>query len=126
MKNKILNLFLIVTPLVAYLEWGAHNRQFLFEVEAEVLVNAFTHPGRIVHPFILLPLLGQIILMMSLFQHQPSKIFSYTGLCCMGVLLFFIVFIGLMSCNVKILISTLPFLITAALVVKNNQKKKKA
>lgn len=124
MKSKILNLCLIVTPLVGYLEWGTHNKQFLFEVEGEVLMTLFIHPGRIIHPFIILPLFGQLILIMTLFQQRPAKILSYIGLGCIGLLLFFMFVIGLMSLNLKILISTLPFILSTILVIKNNRKNK--
>jgi len=124
MKSKILNLCLIVTPLVGYLEWGTHNKQFLFEVEAEVLIKLFTHPGSIIHPFIIFPLFGQLILIMTLFQKRPAKILSYIGLGCNGLLLFFMFVIGLVSFNLKILMSTLPFILSSMLVVKNYRKNK--
>ena len=106
MKAKFLNLLLIISSLFGYLEWGAGNKTFLFEGEYEVLSKLFTDPKSVVHPFTLLPLLGQILLLKN-----PSKTMTYVGIACLGVLLGLMFFIGIMALNFKILISTLPFLL---------------
>jgi hypothetical protein len=54
MKQRILNLLLIVTSLFGYLEWGADNRMFLFQGELEVLtklLRAFRPDRFIDHAF---------------------------------------------------------------------------
>lgn len=122
MKRRILNACLIVTSLLGYLEWGTENQMFLFQGEGEVLSRLVTDPLSVAHPFTLLPLFGQIILFITLFQKRPSKIMTFIGLACLGVLLLFISFVGIISMNYKIFLSTLPFIITAILTVKENLK----
>jgi len=122
MKAKVLNIFLILFSLIGYLEWGEDNNQFLYEIEAEVLVKMFRNPASILHPFVLLPFIGQIILIYTLFQKTPSKILTYLGLGGIGILFLLMSFIGIISSNFKILLSTLPFIITGILVVINNRK----
>lgn len=70
MKSKLLNFLLIVTSLLGYLEWGGDNHIFLFKAEAEILSKLFTDPLSVLHPFTLLPLAGQIILLITLFQKK--------------------------------------------------------
>jgi len=123
MKRRILNGCLIVTSLLGYLEWGTENHMFLFQGEGEVLSRLVNDPLSVVHPLTLMPLFGQIILFITLFQKRPSKIMTFIGLACLGVLLFFISFVGVISLNYKIFLSTLPFVITAILTVKENLKK---
>lgn len=113
MKAKILNLLLIITSLFGYLEWSGNNSSFLFQSEYDVLTKIFTEPKTVVHPFTIIPLVGQILLLITLFQKKPSKMLTYIGIACLGLLLGFIFFIGITSLNFKILISTLPFLATA-------------
>ncbi len=113
MKAKILNLLLIITSLFGYLEWSGNNSSFLFQSEYDVLTKFFTEPKTVVHPFTIIPLVGQILLLITLFQKKPSKMLTYIGIACLGLLLGFIFFIGITSLNFKILISTLPFLATA-------------
>lgn len=124
MKAKILNLLLIITSLFGYLEWGTNNKSFLFEGEYEVLRNIFTNPESAIHPFTIIPLVGQILLLITLFQKKPNKTLTYIGIACLGLLLGFMFFIGITSLNFKILISPLPFLITAIYTIFYLRKQK--
>lgn len=124
MKNKILNLALILTSLLGYLEWGTGNKMFLFQIEGEVLSKLFSDPVSALHPFTVLPLLGQILLIVTLFQQQPGKMLTYIGIGCIGLLLAFIFFIGLISLNFKVLLFALPFLLVAAWTIRENIKRK--
>lgn len=113
MKTKILCLLLILFSLIGYLEWGENNQSFLFEGEFEVLRNLFTNSKKAIHPFTIIPLIGQILLLIALFQQKPHKILIYLGISGLGLLLGFMFFIGVTGMNFKIVFSTLPFLITA-------------
>ena len=123
MKGKIINALLLLSSLFGYLEWGKGTSAFLFQAEYEVLKIGFTHPQSVSHPFTLIPLLGQFLLLVSLFRKAPSKTLSYIGIGCIGVLLACMVFIGLFSMNMKIVISTLPFLITSGFAIKHYSRK---
>ena len=123
MKHKILNLALVLTSLIGYLEWGTGSKMFLFQGEMEILSKLFTDPGSVLHPFTLLPLFGQILLLVTLAQKQPGKWLTYIGLACIGILLVFMFVIGLISFNYKILLSTLPFLVTAVLTIRHLRRK---
>src|SRR5690606_8621190 len=107
-----------------YLEWGKDNQAFLFQAEGEILVKLFNNPESVIHPFTLLPMFGQILLLITLFQKTPGKILTYLALGCIGLLLMFMFVIGLMSWNVKILISTLPFLMTAFFTIRHHARNK--
>lgn len=125
MKKKLLNLGLLLTSLLGYLEWGQGNKMFLFQIEGEILSKFFSDPLGVLHPFVVLPLIGQILLLITLFQKQPSKALTYIGLACVALLLLLIFFIGMISLNVKLLISALPFLVVAVLVIQAHRKRKK-
>ena len=120
-RTKVLNLLLIVSSLIVYLEWGTDNRMFLIEGEMELFSKMFENPLSVIHPFTLLPLFGQVILLVTLFQKAPGKILTYLGMGGLSVLIVFIFFIGLISLNYKITLSTIPFLIVAALVIRNQR-----
>lgn len=124
MKSKLFNITLILTSFIGYLEWGGNNKMFLIQGEIEILSKFVKDPTSMVHPFILLPLLGQLLLLFTLFQKKTSTVITYIGMGGIAVLLLFMFFIGLISLNYKTLISTVPFLITAVLTLKNYHKKK--
>ena len=121
MKTKFLNLALVLFSLIGYLEWGESNNQFLFQVEAELFVKMLKNPASLLHPFVTLPLIGQIILIYTLFQKQPSRILTYIGMGGIGLLFLLMCFIGIIGPNFKIILSTMPFLIIAVLVIVNRK-----
>jgi len=123
-KSKILNALLILSSLLGFLEWGGNNNQFLFEAEAEILSKLINNPSSIIHPFILLPLLSQLFLLSTLFQKEPNKLITLLSIGGLGLLLAFMFIIGLITLNIKILISTLPFLIIAFITIKFHRKNK--
>ena len=123
MKRKLLNICLIVTSLLGYLEWGGGNSMFLFQGEIDILSKLFHDPLSVAHPFTLLPLLGQIILLVTFFQKNPSNILTFIGLGCLSVLLLFMFLIGVLSLNFKILLSTIPFIVTGIVVIIDSRRK---
>ncbi len=126
MREKILNLSLIITSLAGYMEWGGNNHTFLFKAEAEILVKQFSAPGTGLHPFVVLPLIGQLLLVYTLFRKQPSRILTYISIAFIGLLLGFILLIGVFALNFKVLASTIPFFIVAVITLKHFRKQKPA
>jgi hypothetical protein len=118
MKVKFFNLLLIITSLFGYLEWSGDSHAFLFQAEAEVFSKLFTDPASVLHPFTLLPMAGQIILLLTLFQNKPGKILTYIGIACLGLLLGFMFVIGIISVKYKIVLSTIPFLVVAFFTIR--------
>ncbi len=123
MKKKILNGLALLTSLFGYLEWGGGNGAFLFQAELEVLRKLFSDPVSAAHPFTLLPLLGQVLLLVTLLQKEPSKWLTIIGIASIGILLLLMAFIGVISFNLKILLSTIPFIATAILAIREARKK---
>lgn len=123
MKSKVLNFLLVITSLIGYLEWSGDSHAFLFQTEIELIVKLFTNPISALHPFTILPLIGQVILIITLFQNKPSKILTYAGIGGLGILLLFMLVIGLMSLNYKIILSTIPFLVVAVITIRYIRKR---
>lgn len=122
-KTKIFNLVLIITSLFVYLEWGTDNSMFLIEGEIDVLSKLFTNPSSVIHPLTVLPLIGQILLLITLFQKQPKKLLSYLGIGGISLLVLLICFVGAISLNFKIIFSTIPYIFTAFLAIRHLRKK---
>lgn len=123
MKKKILNILLIITSLIGYLEWGQNNSQFLFQIETELFIKLFSDTTSIIHPLILIPLAGQILLIISLFQAEPGKWLSFIGISSIGILFLFILLAGILSMNFKIILSSLPFLIISFFCIRLHLKR---
>lgn len=119
MKSKILNFLLIITSLLGYLEWSGENHLFLFKAEADIVSKLFTDPISVLHPLTILPIVGQILLVITLFQKAPSKTLTYIGIAGLGLLLGFMFIVGLISMNFRIIISTIPFIVLAILAIRH-------
>lgn len=118
MHSKILNTLLVLSSLIGYLEWSGNNHLFIVEAEREIILKLFTDANSIIHPLIILPIVGQILLLLTLFQKKPNRIMTYISIAMLGCLLYLMLFIGIFSFNYKIIISTLPFLFISIAIVR--------
>lgn len=117
-KHKFLNALLILTSLIGYLEWGGNNQCYLFQAEIDIITKIFTDPKSMLHPLTILPLVGQILLAVTMFQKQPSKVLTYCGTIGIALLLVLMLIIGLLAGNLKMVIFALPFVITSFFTIK--------
>lgn len=120
--QKLLNLLVVISSLLGYLEWGTSNSMFLFQGEWEVLTKLVRDPLAVAHPLVMLPLMGQALLLITLFQKQPGKWLTIIGIGSIAVLLLFIFIISIITRNYKIFGSILPFVIVSSLALLNIKK----
>lgn len=116
MLPKLINIALLVTSLLCYLEWGGGNSGFLFQLEYELfkqddLVHSFTHV------MVLAPLAGQLLLLLTVFQKIPGRRLTATGIGLLSVLVLMIFLVGILSLNYKIVLSTLPFIASSVVFI---------
>ena len=121
--KKALNFSLLAVFQLGYLEWGHGNKLFIFQGEAEVLRKALVTPMEVLHPFILIPFFGQLLLLCTLFQKEPRRWMTLTGVACLSTLMLLLLVIGVIIPNVKILAAAIPFLVVASVVVRQNWKR---
>jgi hypothetical protein len=117
LQRRMLNALVIFTSLFGFLEWGGNNEAFLYETEIEVISRMLKDPLAVIHPLTLLPMAGQALLLITLFQHDPSQRLTYWGVTGLGLLIALMFVIGLISLSLKIVASTTPFLIMAFLAL---------
>lgn len=122
-KRKILILGAILSSLFGYLEWGGNNHSFLFQAEADVLRKLVTSPKEVLHPLVLIPFMGQVILVYNLFRQSPNRASLFIGLGAILLLFLFIVLVGILAKNVLIVLSTLPFFACCGLLIRLLRKK---
>ena len=121
-QRKLLNFYLLLSSLIGYLEWGYGNHAFLFEVEYQLLFGTKGTQDSFTHPFVLVPLLGQLLILITLFQNKPSKPLTLGGMVCIGLIMVFIFAIGIMGLNIKIALSAVPFIAIAVAILLNFRK----
>ena len=121
MKSKMLNLGIMITSLLGYHEWGADNKYFIFQMEWEVITKMVNDISAGFHPLILLPMLGQILLLITLFQKEPGRLLTYLGTGMLCLILAFIFLIGLLNLDIKVIASFIPFILMVALMIRHQR-----
>lgn len=117
--NKFLPLLILLSSLIGYLEWGGGNSGYLFNLEYDLIRKGMSR-SELMHPFILLPLVGQIVLLVSLFY--PKRAWVITGILLLSVIMLMILLVGFLSMNYKIILSAIPFLVLSVYYIISSRK----
>ncbi len=118
-KWNIIVLLLFLTSFIGYLEWG-ERKEFIFQMEFEILQKLVVNPSSIIHPLVVLPLIGQIILLLALFKTNTNKYLVLTGIFGIFLLFAMIFIVGVLSMKFKIMFSVVPFFILALIWLKTH------
>lgn len=113
---------MVLTSLFGYLEWGGDNSTFLFQAEILLLSRLVNDAESIMHPFTILPMLGQLVLLYTIFQKRSGRLLTFIGVVGIGILLGFMFIIGVISMHYYTALSTVPFLATAVLTIRHHRK----
>ena len=120
--TRLLYIALALFPLLCYLEWGGTRSAFLFEAEYQVLFHP-KEPGKtFTHPLILLPLAGQLILLIAACLKKPDRRMALAGQLMLSILVGLILIVGLLDLNSRIILSTAPFIIASVVFYRNYKK----
>ena len=110
--SRFISLALLLSFLVCYLEWGKDQSAFLFEIEYSLL-SGDKDFHTFIHPLIFLPFIGQLILLYSLFRKVTDKRITIIGWTLLGLLVALILIVGLLTLDLKIIGSTIPFILVS-------------
>ncbi|MEI7801620.1 MAG: hypothetical protein WCI97_03125 [Bacteroidota bacterium] len=104
---RLFNIGLLLTFSICYLEWPGHA-DYMLQLQIAVftsndLIAAFTHPA------IITPLIGELLILISLIR--PNKKLTLLGMILLGLIVLLFLAIGIMGVNFKIILFTLPYLL---------------
>ncbi len=123
MKNSQLKILLLISTFIGYLEWGTDQSSFIVQSEWEVLKKLPEDPLSLLHPFILLPVAGQLLLLFDIIKKNKGKKLSVIAIVLMSLLYLMILFIGLLDMNFKKILSALPFFILSFVIIRSKNTK---
>jgi hypothetical protein len=121
--KKYINIFLLLSFQLGYLEWGKNGHLFIFQAEWEIILKSRTSWMAALHPFIIVPLSGVIMILITLFQKKPGRTLSLVGLGCMSLIMLMLLVIGFMVPNFKMILSVIPFFIAGFLLLRAHWKR---
>lgn len=108
--KRLAALSLFLSFFVCYMEWPPDNSAFVGEMAYQILFQRDDHTDTLLHPMILLPFLGLLLVLYAALRKEPDKRVIFTAMALMGVLVLLLLAIGIMGGNAKIVLSTLPFI----------------
>lgn len=117
-------LFLLLIPafLLCYMEWGGGQSGFVWDVFIKVLTEKEKLRDNLMHPVILSGLLGMLaMLYCGIAAHSPRKVQLIT-LLLPGIVVLLILLSGLLSQNVKMVLSAFPYITISLLIIRSGKK----
>ena len=121
-RIRIYTVLLLLTSLAGFMEWGTGSSAFLFETEMFVLSKMFTDFFSVLHPLILLPLAGQLMLLAAVFQRRPSRFLLFGGIILLSLIMVVILIAGILGVNPRMVLSVAPFFTVGAFTVIEARK----
>ena len=119
--QKLLNLGLVLSSLGCYMEWGGGNARYVAQIEYEILFRSMD-ASSLGHPLVLAPFAGQLLLLFTLFQKRPGRWLTFAGVLLLGVLVLMLALVSVLSRNLRMGVSVLPFLLLAGWSFLRNRK----
>ena len=126
MQSKTLILLIFIASFFGYLEWGGENSTFLYQAEWAVFEGLFRAPLSILHPLTVIPIIGQVLLIIAMLRKNPPKYLVIIGIVCIAILFLLMLFVGLLELNWKIILSTFPFLIFSTIMMNRIRRSRKS
>lgn len=104
---SVFALLLLSTSGLAWLEWGRHS-ECLFDMEFTLLTGGGSD-GTFLHPAVIFPMMGQCCLLLAFFV--PRRWLLLAGTIPLFLLLLLVFLPGVLSANIRMMVSPLPFLV---------------
>lgn len=123
--SRFINIALIFAFMLCYTEWGKGYSAFIFQLEYELFFKTANLKDGLSHPLILAGLAGQLSLLYTSFTNGRPVWLNMAGILFLSMIVLLFLLVGILSANVKIILSTLPF-ISLAVVYFYRRRKQKA
>jgi hypothetical protein len=118
MNQRWISLGLFLSFLFLRLAWAKHS-MFMFQIEYDVFSKAGKYPASVLHPFIVLPFIGQLLMLAAVFNKRfPIKYILLANLL-LGLMVLMVLLIGILAPDFTMIISTIPFLFFTVLLIRS-------
>jgi hypothetical protein len=122
---RLFNIALIVTFLICYLDFGHDGSGFVGQIEYSVIKNLNAEISALQNPLFILAFIGQILILISVFNSNHSNGLIFLGIKLLGVIVLLILIFGVFLLNVKMIVSTIPFISVVILYILKVKSKKR-
>ena len=112
--RRVLNVGLFFAFQIGYLEWPNHAR-FIIQFEYELFSNTQRLLSNLTHPLILVGFVAQMMLLLGIFLKNFNKKINAFSIILLGLIVLLFMIVGCTSANIKIVLSTLPYLVLSSI-----------
>lgn len=113
-SRKLLNALLLICFSFCYLEWPGNNSSFFYELELTMIRKEGDLLNTLTHPLIFTGIVSQLILLFCIVYPKPLNKLNGIAILALSLLVLFILLVGLLAMNFKIIASVIPFLVLAS------------
>jgi len=113
--HRMLNLAILVSFFVCYVDFGHDGKEFIGQTELYLLTSVGEADATTLLAFIL-PI-GQIILIFASIKPKPDKALTIWGMVLLGIVVLLVFGLGLLTGNMAVVSSTIPFLLAALICI---------
>lgn len=118
----ILGLAVIISFSICYMEWGGGNKAFLAEAEYDLLFKQKNFLQSLLHPLILSGLTGQLLILFNAFVPYKRRWLLIAGTIILSAVPAMILLSAVLSMNIKMILSVIPFVIFNIINLRYNKK----
>lgn len=124
--KKLINLGLFLSFFLCYLEWGGGQSIFIAQTAYELIfVQGFSW-NTAFHPVILSAIVGLLILLYAAIVRNPNRWVNILGVVLLSAVVFIFFLAGVLSGNLRMIGSNLPFLVLAGVFFVLGYRERKA
>ena len=122
-KIRLIKLGILLAFFFCYLEWGKDHSAFIFQLQFTLFTGS-ANSSAFFHPLILIPFIGQLLLMVSICIPWLGKKLTITAITLLSSLVLMVILAGSLSLNYKILLSAFPFVLFSSIYIYKIKNKK--
>jgi hypothetical protein len=123
---RFLKIALFITFLICYLDFGHDGSGFIGQIEYLVIKNLNADISSLQNPLFILALIGQILILISVFNSNHSNGLIFLGIKLLGVIVLLILIFGIFLLNLKMIVSTIPFIVVVILYIVKVKSKRRS
>jgi hypothetical protein len=122
---RLLKIALFVTFLICYLDFGHDGSGFVGQIEYLIIKNLNVDISSLQNPLFILAFIGQILILISVFNSNHSNGLIFLGIKLLGVIVLLILIFGIFLLSIKMIVSTIPFICVVILYILKAKSKRR-
>lgn len=120
--TRLINIALLIAFLFVYLDWGHDGAEFVWQLEWSIFSGQ--NISLLSSPISILAIIGQVLFIIAAVIRQNSRRVTTFAVILLSGIVIIVLIMGLLLSNIKMILSTTPFLIlVSTFIIKGRNTK---